>query len=116
MGNAKVVTDGSFEADVLGSPRPVIVEFWAEWCGPCRMVEPVLESIAADHSGTVDLVKVNVDENPETARRYQVLHVPTVSVFSGGRVARQVVGAKSKAALLRDIAEFLEPSDVDAPV
>jgi thioredoxin 1 len=111
MASAKIVTDGSFEADVLTSRKPVVVEFWAEWCGPCRMVEPVLESIAADHAGRVDLVKVNVDENPQTAQRYQVLHVPTVSVFYGGQVATQVTGAKSKAALLRDIGEYLEPAD-----
>jgi thioredoxin 1 len=110
MGSAKHVTDASFDADVLASQRPVIVEFWAEWCGPCRMVAPVLDSIAADHSGLVDLVKINVDENPETARRYQVLHVPTVSVFAGGRVVSQVIGAKSKAAMLRDIGEFLAAS------
>ncbi len=112
MGNAKHVTDASFEAEVLASPRPVLVEFWAEWCGPCRMVEPVLESIAADHAGQVDLVKVNVDENPATARRYQVLHVPTVCVFEAGQVLRQVVGAKSKAALLREIGDFLAPQAV----
>jgi thioredoxin 1 len=107
---ATVVTDSSFEAEVLGSQRPVIVEFWAEWCGPCRVVAPVLESIAADNAGRVGLVKINVDQNPVTAQKYRVLHVPTVCVFSGGRLVSQAVGAKSKAALLRDIGEFLEPA------
>ena len=108
---AKIVTDETFEADVLSAPRPVIVEYWAQWCGPCRQVAPVLDSIAADYAGQVELVKVNVDENPVTAQRYAVLAVPTVSVFVGGAVARQVVGARSKAALLREFGEFLgQPS------
>jgi thioredoxin 1 len=102
MSNARAVTDDSFAADVLASSRPVIVEYWAEWCGPCRMVAPVLESIASDLAGRVDLVAVNVDENPRTASAYGVLHVPTVSVFAGGQVVRQVIGARSKAALLRE--------------
>ena len=112
MSIARVVTDDSFEAEVLNSQRPVIVEYWADWCGPCRQVAPVLDSIAADHAGTIDLVKINVDENPRTARKYSVLHVPTVSVFSGGHVVKQVVGARSKAALLREFSEVLEPSAV----
>ena len=78
----------------------------------CRQVAPVLDSIAADHAGTIDLVKINVDENPGTARKYAVLHVPTVSVFSGGHVVMQVVGARSKAAFLREFSEVLEPSAV----
>ncbi len=112
MSTAKVVTDNTFEADVLTNPRPVIVEYWAEWCGPCRQVAPVLDSIAADYAGVIDVVKVNVDENPATASRYGILHVPTVSVFAGGEVVKQVVGARSKSALLREFADVLQPSTV----
>ena len=103
---AKIVTDETFEADVLSRPRPVIVEYWAEWCGPCRMVGPVLEAIAAEHTGQVDVVKLNVDENPKTAQRYGILHVPTMDLFRGGEVVKQVIGARSKAALLRVFGEF----------
>jgi thioredoxin 1 len=104
--SARIVTDETFEADVLGGPRPVIVEYWAQWCGPCRMVGPVLEAIAAEHAGQVDVVKLNVDENPRTARRYGILHIPTMGLFRGGEVVRQVVGARSKSALLREFGEF----------
>ena len=110
MGATKIVTDDSFEAEVLKSPRPVIVEYWAAWCGPCRQVAPVLDSIAADYGDMIDLVKVNVDENPDTARKYAILHVPTVSVFAGGEVVRQVIGARSKSALVREFADVLAPS------
>jgi thioredoxin 1 len=106
MTTLKPVTDQTFEADVLASPRPVIVDCWAEWCGPCRQVGPILEAIAAEQP-EVDVVALNVDENPETARRYGILHVPTVSLFSGGQVVRQVVGVRSKSALLREFADFL---------
>ena len=107
MSALKAVTDERFEADVLASPRPVIVEAWAQWCGPCRQVSPILEAIAAEHAGQVDVVALNVDENPETARRYGILHIPTVSLFSGGEVVRQVIGVRSKSALLREFADFL---------
>jgi thioredoxin 1 len=107
---SKVVTDDSFEAEVLMSSRPVIVEYWAEWCGPCRQVAPVLDAIAADYREMIDLVKVNVDENPVTARKYGILHVPTISVFSGGEVVKQVIGARSKSALVREFADVLAPS------
>jgi len=106
MGMVKAVTDDSFEADVLRSAKPVIVEYWAQWCGPCRMVGPVLEAIAAEHTGQVDVVKLNVDENPKTAQRYGILHVPTMDLFRGGEVVKQVIGARSKSALLREFAEF----------
>ena len=107
MSALKSVTDERFQADVLASPRPVIVEAWAQWCGPCRQVSPILEAIAAEHAGQVDVVALNVDENPETARRYGILHIPTVSLFSGGEVVRQVIGVRSKSALLREFADFL---------
>ncbi|HEY1639386.1 MAG TPA: thioredoxin [Streptosporangiaceae bacterium] len=107
MTAVKVVTDETFEADVLGGPRPVLVECWAEWCGPCRQVGPVLDAIAAEHAGQLDVVKLNVDENPRTAQQYGILAVPTITLFSGGQLVRQVVGAKSKAALLREFAEFI---------
>jgi thioredoxin 1 len=107
MGAIKTVTDDTFDSDVLRSPRPVIVEYWAQWCPPCRMLGPVLEQIAQEQAGTIDVVKLNTDENPVTAQKYGVLAVPTMNVFSGGQVVKQIIGAKSKSALLRDFAEFL---------
>ena len=109
VSTAKVVTDESFEADVLNGPRPVIVEYWAPWCGPCRQVSPVLDAIAAEHAGQVDVVKVNVDENPRTAQKYGILMVPTLSLFAGGEVVKQVIGARSKSALLREFGDFAQP-------
>jgi thioredoxin 1 len=108
MGAAtKTVTDATFDADVLGSDKPVLVDFWAEWCGPCKMVAPVLEEIASEHGDKITVAKVNIDENPEIARRYQIMSIPTMSVFSGGEVVRSIVGAKPKAALLRDLEGIL---------
>jgi thioredoxin 1 len=112
VSTTKIVTDETFEADVLNAPRPVIVEYWAQWCGPCRMVGPVLEAIAAERAGQVDVVKVNVDENPRTAQKYEILLIPTLHLFRGGEVVKQVIGAKSKSALLREFAEYLEPDPV----
>jgi thioredoxin 1 len=108
MGAAtKTVTDATFDIEVLGSDKPVLVDFWAEWCGPCKMVAPVLEEIAAENADKITIAKVNIDENPEIARRYQIMSIPTMSVFAAGEVVKSIVGAKPKAALLRDLEGIL---------
>jgi thioredoxin 1 len=107
MGATKAVTDATFEAEVLKSSKPVIVDYWAEWCGPCRMIAPVLEEIASEYGEQIDVVKLNVDDNPATAQRYSILAIPTLNVFLNGEVVKQIKGAKPKAALLKDLAEFI---------
>jgi thioredoxin 1 len=105
--NTKTVTDASFDSDVLQADGPVLVDFWAEWCGPCRQVAPVLEEIAGDNADKLTVVKLNIDENPETARNYRVMSIPTMAVFNKGEMVKTIVGARPKAAILRELSEFV---------
>jgi len=107
VGAVKEVTDASFEADVLQSDKPVLVDFWAEWCGPCRQVAPILEEIAAEQADKLKVVKLNTDENPATTRDAGVLKIPTLNVYKNGEVVKQIIGAKPKAALLRELEDVL---------
>jgi len=106
MGTKKV-TDETFEADVLNNDKPVLVDYWAEWCGPCKMVAPVLEAIAEEHGDKLDIVKLNVDDNPVITQKYGILNIPTLGVFKNGEVVKELVGARSKSALLRELADYL---------
>jgi len=99
------VSDASFSTDVLSSNKPVLVDFWAAWCGPCKMVAPVLEEIAIERAGQLTIAKLDVDANPETARDFQVVSIPTMILFKDGQPVKRIVGAKGKAALLRELSD-----------
>jgi thioredoxin 1 len=101
------VTEAAFDEEINGSPVPVIVEFWAEWCPPCKALAPVLDSIATDYEDRLRVLKINVDEQPELASRYQIISIPTILVFSAGELRRQMIGARSRSRLLKGIEDLV---------
>jgi len=104
------LSTSTFDETVAGSDQPVVVDFWAEWCGPCKSIAPILGELSTDLEGQVTIAKVNVDDNPDLAMRYNVMSIPTLLVFNGGEVAKRLVGAKGKAQLLQELDEFLVSS------
>ncbi len=105
--NIKHVTDANFEGEVLKSPTPVLVDFWAPWCGPCRAIAPVLDELADDYAGKLKVVKVNVDENPDTPARFNVRGIPNLLIIKGGQVKEQIIGAVPKGHLVRAVDQAL---------
>ena len=102
------LSDATFDETVAGSDTPVLVDFWAEWCGPCKMIAPTLAEIATEQRGKLTIGKLNVDDNPDTARRFDVMSIPTLIVFQDGQPAKRMVGAKGKGQLLQELSEFLD--------
>lgn len=108
MARATITLDGAtFDEEVKGATVPILVDFWAEWCGPCKMIAPILEEIASEQAGKLKVAKLNVDDAPDIARRFEVMSIPTMILFNDGEPAKRMVGAKPKAALLGDLAEYL---------
>ena len=105
--NITTLTDTNFNEEVKGSDEPVLVDFWAEWCGPCKMIAPILEEIATEQAGKIRIAKLNVDDAPQTAQQFQVMSIPTLILFKDGEVQKRVVGARGKGQLLEEISAFL---------
>ncbi len=106
-GATTTLSDATFDEEINSSTEPVLVDFWAEWCGPCKMIAPILEEIASENTGKLRIAKLNVDEAQAIARRFEVMSIPTLILFKDGEPVKRVVGAKPKAALLHEIAEFI---------
>lgn len=102
-----ILSDTTFDEEINTSAEPVLVDFWAEWCGPCKMIAPILDEIAEEQAGKLKVAKLNVDEAPAVAQRFEVMSIPTMIVFQDGKPAKRLVGAKPKAALVKDLSEFL---------
>jgi thioredoxin 1 len=107
MSNAIQLTDATFDEEVKGADVPVLVDFWAEWCGPCKMIAPILDEIAGEQGGKLRIGKLNVDDNPGIAQRFEVMAIPTLILFKDGEVQKRLVGAKGKGQLLQELHEFL---------
>ena len=101
------VSNDNFESEVMNSEKPVLVDFWAEWCGPCKMIAPILEEIADEQEGVIQIAKVDVDSSPELAQKFEIMSIPTLIVFNNGEPAKRLVGAQGKHQLLDALSEFI---------
>jgi thioredoxin 1 len=105
--NVSTLSDATFDEEIAGSSEPILVDFWAEWCGPCKMIAPVLDEIAEENPGKIKIAKLNVDDNPAIARRFDVMSIPTMIVFKDGQPDKRMVGAKGKGQLLQELSAYL---------